>query len=80
MSERIVSNTGPLIALAIIDQLAILQQLYQEVLVPDMVHQEVLQGGAHGLSPARHRYRWSPCERETARVDHKCARGDYRNA
>ncbi len=49
MSERIVLNTGPLIALAIIDRLDILKQLYHEVLVLDMVHQEVLQGGADNL-------------------------------
>ncbi len=34
---------------AIIDRLDILKQLYREVLVPDMVHQEVLQGGADNL-------------------------------
>jgi predicted nucleic acid-binding protein len=38
-----------LIALAMIDQLAVLQHLYHEVLVPNTVPQEVLQGGAANL-------------------------------
>jgi predicted nucleic acid-binding protein len=45
MSNRIVSNTGPLIGLALIDRLDLLQTLYAETLIPDMVHQEMLQGG-----------------------------------
>lgn len=50
MNESIVSNTGPLIALAMIDRLELLKHLYHEVLVPDTVHQEVLQGGADNLA------------------------------
>lgn len=45
MNERIVSNTGPLIALALVDQLEILSKLYGEILVPEAVHRELLQGG-----------------------------------
>lgn len=49
MNERIVSNTGPLIALALVDQLEILSKLYREILVPEAIHRELLQGGAANL-------------------------------
>ncbi len=42
--DRIVSNTGPLIALAGIERLDILSTLFSDVLIPVPVHQEVLQG------------------------------------
>lgn len=47
MSSRgtIVSNTGPLIALASIDQLGILRPLFNLVIVSEWVNQEILQGG-----------------------------------
>ena len=45
MNGRIVSDTGPLIALAIIEHLDILKILFNEVIVPQAVHDEVLQGG-----------------------------------
>ena len=38
----VVSNTGPLIALAKIDRLALLQQLFGEVFIPPVVHRELL--------------------------------------
>ncbi|MHC1730021.1 MAG: DUF3368 domain-containing protein [Syntrophobacteraceae bacterium] len=52
MSGRIVCNTGPLIALAIINRLELLRSLFGEVLIPAAVHQEMLQGGSSssGLS------------------------------
>jgi predicted nucleic acid-binding protein len=39
---NVVSNTGPLIALAKIDRLALLQQLFGEVFIPPVVHRELL--------------------------------------
>jgi predicted nucleic acid-binding protein len=55
----LVSNTGPLIALAGINRLDILQSLFQEVLVPGEVHQEIIEGGSHGLGlEAYHRANW----------------------
>ncbi len=38
----IVSNTGPLIALAKIDHLSLLDSLFQQVYIPPMVHRELL--------------------------------------
>jgi len=38
----VVSNTGPLIALAKADQLALLKQLFGQVLIPPAVHRELL--------------------------------------
>lgn len=38
----IVSNTGPLIALAKVAQLSILEQLFQQVHIPPAVHRELL--------------------------------------
>lgn len=51
MTGRLVSNTGPVIALALIDRLDILQSLFQQVIIPDAVHKELLEGGSfgHGL-------------------------------
>jgi predicted nucleic acid-binding protein len=49
--ERIVINTSPLIALvAAWGNLTILQSLYQEVLVPFEVCQELLSGGANNFA------------------------------
>ncbi|MBI4826120.1 MAG: DUF3368 domain-containing protein [Nitrospirae bacterium] len=51
MTGRLISNTGPIIALALIDRLDILQTMFQQVIVPDAVHKELLDGGTsgHGL-------------------------------
>jgi predicted nucleic acid-binding protein len=47
-SRRIVVNTGPLIALSGIERLDLLDALYDKVMVPRQVHDEILQGGAIG--------------------------------
>lgn len=41
---RLVSNTGPIIALMLLGKLEILRELFDEVVVPEEVHREVLQG------------------------------------
>ena len=41
----LVSNTGPLVALAVIDRLELLHLLFDEVIVPEAVHFEMLEGG-----------------------------------
>lgn len=46
MNGRIVANTGPIIALAIIEKLDILNDLFDEVVVPEPVHNELLRGGS----------------------------------
>jgi predicted nucleic acid-binding protein len=43
--RTVVSNTTPLIALSLVDQLPILRDLYQEILIPPAVHEEVMRGG-----------------------------------
>lgn len=48
--ERMVINTGPLLALiAALGNLSILDRLYDHVIVPSIVVQEVLAGGKNGL-------------------------------
>ena len=39
---RIVSNTGPIIGLAKINRLSILKKIAGEILIPPMVHRELL--------------------------------------
>ena len=46
-SDVVVTNTGPLIALATVRQLALLGQMYGSVLVPEGVFQEVTARGQH---------------------------------
>lgn len=41
----VVSNSSPLIALARLAQLELLQALYGEILIPSAVYQEVVQAG-----------------------------------
>jgi predicted nucleic acid-binding protein len=43
--SRIVCNAGPLIALGILGRLELLQSLFDEVLVPEAVQREIVQGG-----------------------------------
>src|SRR3954447_23558552 len=45
----VVVNATPVIALALLNQLALLQQLYQEVVIPPAVRAEVLAGGPSGI-------------------------------
>jgi predicted nucleic acid-binding protein len=48
MRGSIVSNTGPIIALALVDRLDILQSLFEAVTIPEEVHKELLEGGSAG--------------------------------
>jgi len=55
MPERprtVIVNTTPIIALALIGQLHLLQHLYDEVLIPPAVRAEVLAGGPSGIGVA----------------------------
>ena len=49
MKGSLVSNTGPLIALMMIDRLDILRGLFQKIIIPEEVHKELLQGEATGV-------------------------------
>jgi predicted nucleic acid-binding protein len=40
--SRIVCNSGPLIALGLLDRLDLLQSIFSEVLIPHAVQQEIL--------------------------------------
>lgn len=44
LKGRIVSNTGPIIALMVTGKLSILQTMFDEVIIPHEVHQELLMG------------------------------------
>jgi len=52
MKGLIVCNTGPMIALAIVDRLDLLSKIFHEVVVPDAVHNEILDGGTEFLGLA----------------------------
>ena len=45
MRGTIVSNTGPIIALSAIDHLGILKKIFDQVVLPEPVHNEIMQGG-----------------------------------
>ena len=55
MNGKAICNTGPLIALSMIDCLDILQHLFEFIAVPEEVHKEILEGGTtnSGLSNYR---------------------------
>lgn len=44
LKGRVISNTGPLIALIVVGQLGILREIFGEVVIPYEVHQELVQG------------------------------------
>ena len=48
MTDAVVCNAGPLIALALLDKLELLPNLFRRVLVPQPVYLEVLAGGRDG--------------------------------
>lgn len=55
MDGCLVCNTGPLIALAIIQKLNILKALFSEVVIPEAVHYEILEGGVSCAGIASYR-------------------------
>lgn len=70
MKGNLVSNTGPLIALALIDCLDILQKIFQQIIIPEAVHKEMIEGGAssHGLH-AYQKTSWIKVQSLSATVD-----------
>lgn len=55
MRGSLVSNTGPLIALMLINRLDILRTLFHEVFIPEEVRKELLQGEALGIDLSSYR-------------------------
>lgn len=55
MRGSLVSNTGPLIALMLINRLDILCTLFHEVFIPEEVRNELLQGEALGIDLSSYR-------------------------
>ncbi len=49
MKGRVVSNTGPMIALATIERLDLLQSIFEEIVIPESVHRKILEGGKAGV-------------------------------
>ena len=45
MNGKVICNTGPLIALSMIDRIDILRHLFELVTIPEAVHKEILEGG-----------------------------------
>jgi hypothetical protein len=49
MNGKLVCNTGPLIALSLIDRIDLLRSLFEVVIISEAVHQEILAGGPMNL-------------------------------
>ena len=45
MNGKAICNTGPLVALSMIDRIDILRHLFELVAIPEAVHKEILEGG-----------------------------------
>ena len=45
MKREIICNTGPILGLAIIGRLDLFRDLFDNVFVPEEVHDEILEGG-----------------------------------
>lgn len=45
MNGKVICNTGPIVALSMIDRIDILRDLFELVTVPEAVHMEILEGG-----------------------------------
>jgi uncharacterized protein len=70
MKGKIISNTGPIIALSSIDHLELLKQIFEEVIVPESVHNEIMHGGKNftGLGAYR-RATWIKVEFLAERIE-----------
>ena len=55
MNGSLISNTGPIIAIMLIEQLDILRNLFQKVFVPETVHKELLLGENTGIGLASYK-------------------------
>jgi len=55
MNGKAICNTGPLVALSMIDRIDVLRHLFKLVAVPEAVHMEILEGGTTGAGLANYR-------------------------
>ena len=55
MNGKVICNTGPIVALSMIDRIDILRDLFELVSVPEAVHMEILEGGTTNAGLAGYR-------------------------
>ncbi|MBW1717880.1 MAG: DUF3368 domain-containing protein [Deltaproteobacteria bacterium] len=55
MNGKVICNTGPIVALSMIDRIDILRDLFELVAIPEAVHKEILEGGAKNEGLASYR-------------------------
>ena len=55
MNGKAICNTGPIIALSMIDRIGVLQHIFELIAVPEEVHKEILEGGATNAGLANYR-------------------------
>lgn len=55
MNGKAICDTGPIIALSMIDRIDILRHLFEFIVVPEEVHKEILEGGATNVGLANYR-------------------------
>jgi len=55
MSGKVICNTGPIVALSMIDRIDILRHLFELVAMPEAVNKEILDGGAISVGLASYR-------------------------
>ena len=70
MIENVISNTGPIVALSVIDRLEILKKLFRTVTIPESVHFELLEGGSSNLGLINYRKAdWIRVEKVNRSID-----------
>jgi len=55
MNGKVICNTGPVVALSMIDRIDILRCLFEYIAVPEAVHKEILEGGDTNAGLASYR-------------------------
>lgn len=70
MNEKIISNTGPVVAFSMIDRLDILKELFNVVTIPESVHFEIMEGGSANLGLAKYQKAdWIKVEKVNKPID-----------
>lgn len=70
MNGKVICNTGPLIALSVINRMDILRHLFEFVAVPEAVHKEILEGGTTNAGLANYqKVKWIKVMRLSNPVD-----------